>query len=344
MACIMQYKPVVTATGGALKVTALVGAGTVFLGFDLSGGPAQHAGLLGFAVNRVNLQDGTAEWLKNPLKFKQTPHADRFNIAGTPSNLAPIQQFHWGDHRVDNAAGIAYRYEVSALYGDLSNPQPRQPPTVLEVVPAPHDAPTPDPALALFFNRGVVATPAYRQQFDNRRPGRAGGEDVVDAQRYLSRGLWEALLGFIHAAQAGDELGVAIYEFHHESVVQELQAAIDRGVLVRLLYHAKTGEEAMRSDRISREQAGRLRPAPRPDCRAPQIRPRRNVPRISHNKFIVHTRAGAPARVWTGSTNFTDAGFFLQTNVGLVLRDPAIAKAYAAYFELLFADPASDAL
>jgi phosphatidylserine/phosphatidylglycerophosphate/cardiolipin synthase-like enzyme len=167
---------------------------------------------------------------------------------------------------------------------------------------------------------------------------------VAAAQRYLSRGLWEALLAFIHDAQAGDELCVAIYEYHHDSVVEELQAAIDRGVRVRLLYHAKAGEEALRSDRISREQAGRLRPSAKPGSPTPEIRPRRNVQGISHNKFVVHKRAGVPARVWTGSTNFTDAGFFLQTNVGLVLRDQTIAGAYVAYFDLLFADPQSDAL
>jgi hypothetical protein len=90
----MNYQPIVTATGDALKVTALVGAHTAILGFDVLGGAAQAAGLLGFAIARTNLQDGASVWLKNPLKFKHMPDPDRFNIAGTPTNLAPIQQFH----------------------------------------------------------------------------------------------------------------------------------------------------------------------------------------------------------------------------------------------------------
>jgi hypothetical protein len=53
-------QPIVTATGGALMVTALVSAHTAILGFDLLGG-AQAAGLLGFAIERTNLPDGTRE-------------------------------------------------------------------------------------------------------------------------------------------------------------------------------------------------------------------------------------------------------------------------------------------
>lgn len=333
----MKYQPIVTATNGPLKVTALVGTGTAFLGFDLEGGPELLDGLLGFAVRRTNLKDGGEEWLKNPLKFERAPAPGQFNIAGTPTNLAPIQQFHWGDHRLE--AGAAYRYEVSALYGELGDPRPRFAPAAIEIAAATHESPAHGHPLSLYFNRGVVATPAYRQQFDNRRPGAKGAEDVAEAQAYLSRGLWEALLAFVGGARSGDELWVAIYELHHASVGDALQAAIDRGVKLRLLYHAKTGEEDERSPKLTRAMAQRLRPAADAALPAPEIRPRRNVQNISHNKVVVHLRDGAPLAVWTGSTNFTDAGFFLQTNVGVVLRDPAIARAYAAYFDLLFADP-----
>jgi hypothetical protein len=53
------------------------------------------------------------------------------------------------------------------LYGDPRDPQPRDPPTVIEIVPAPDHTPTSDPAVSLYFKRGYHATPAYRQQFDN---------------------------------------------------------------------------------------------------------------------------------------------------------------------------------
>jgi phosphatidylserine/phosphatidylglycerophosphate/cardiolipin synthase-like enzyme len=339
----VAYQPIVRARSGDLRATALVGAHSVVFGFDLDGGLARHAGLLGFAIRRTNLASGESEWLKNPLKFKRAPHTGQFNIAGTPSNLAPLQQFHWNDHQLDNAPGVSYRYAISALYGDPADPQPRQPPALLDILPAPNASPAAG-ALSLFFNRGVVASPAYRRQFDNQRPGKAGADEqtLAQARSYLSRGLWEALLGFVDDAAPGDELCVAIYELHHESVVDALQRAVDRGVRLRLLYHARSADE--RTVRENRHFAELLRPSPDAALPPPEIRPRRRVPRISHNKFVLRRRAGGGSEVWTGSTNFSEAGFFLQTNVGLILREPALAAAYAAYFELLWGDPPANVL
>ena len=47
--------------------------------------------------------------------------------------------------------------------------------------------------------------------------------------------------------------------------------------------------------------------------------------------------------MWTGSTNFTDTGFFGQTNVGHVVVDDAVAAAYLAYWENLKDDPTKSA-
>ena len=49
-------------------------------------------------------------------------------------------------------------------------------------------------------------------------------------------------------------------------------------------------------------------------------------------------------RVWSGSTNFTEAGFFLQTNVGVVFPGRELAHAYDAYFEALFRDLAKSTM
>ena len=60
---------------------------------------------------------------------------------------------------------------------------------------------------------------------------------------------------------------------------------------------------------------------------------------ISHNKFIVLLKDGVPVQVWTGSTNFTWGGVFGQSNVGHIIRDPVIARAYLDYWTRLSADP-----
>ena len=64
---------------------------------------------------------------------------------------------------------------------------------------------------------------------------------------------------------------------------------------------------------------------------------------IPHNKFIVRLSGGKATEVWTGSTNFTDTGFFGQTNVGHVVVDDAVAAAYLAYWENLKDDPTKSA-
>jgi len=44
-------------------------------------------------------------------------------------------------------------------------------------------------------------------------------------------------------------------------------------------------------------------------------------------------------QVWTGSTNFTDTGFFGQTNVGHQVADAKLARTYLDYWTELAEDP-----
>src|SRR5205823_1615734 len=71
---------------------------------------------------------------------------------------------------------------------------------------------------------------------------------------------------------------------------------------------------------------------------------RTNTSKISHNKFVVLLRDGEPAEVWTGSTNVTEGGIYGQSNVGHLVRDPAIAASYLAYWTELSGDPDSKSL
>lgn len=322
----MNYQPVVAATTPPLRATALVGAHTVVLGFDLLD-TAATTGLLGFAVQRTALAANTTVWLKNPLKFARQPYVG-YKIGGTDSNQAPFQQFHWIDELVEPEHD--YRYTIFTVFGTPAQPELRA-----HVEVALRTAAPAQDALGLFFNRGVTATPAYRQPFDNLPPNKQPPDRVSAAEHYLARGLQDALLAFIAGAAAGDQLDIAIYEFQHASVVAALAAAMARGVSVRLVAHA-------RPDKTAHDNApflAQLQQAATASGGQLTIVPRRAVPGLSHNKAIVHRRAGVPLRVWTGSTNFSESGFFLQTNVGMALDDPALAQAYAEYLDLLMADP-----
>lgn len=317
----MNYTPLVHATAPPLRVTALVGATTVVLGFDLA--EPWEAALLGFAVRRVDLADGAETWLKNPLKFARSPYVG-YQVAGTDSRLAPFQQFHWVDEGVQ--PGHTYRYTIATVVGRPAQPTLRDT-CDLQLRAADLDA---DP-IALVFNRGVTATPAYRTQFDTRMPSTQPPALRAAAEAYLSRGLREGLLAFLAAAKPGDRLDVAIYEFQDQQVVAALTAAFERGVAVRVIAHAK-------DDHTGHANAPFLQVLGQHVGPGLTIVRRRNVPALSHNKVVVHTAQGVPARVWTGSTNFTAQAFFRQTNVGIIVSDPALARVYADYLDLLAAD------
>src|SRR5262249_40505408 len=50
---------------------------------------------------------------------------------------------------------------------------------------------------------------------------------------------------------------------------------------------------------------------------------------IGHNKFaVIADKRGNPLEVWTGSTNWTDTGLCAQSNNGLSIRSPEVARAY----------------
>ena len=317
-----MYRAVVKGEQTPLRATALVGMHSILLGFDYDVPPAQRADLLGFAIHRTDKTSDESWWLSGQIRFKGD--AGDFG-EDVPTNRAPLQKFHWGDYTAK--PGHEYVYRVHAVHGSPGSPQ-LSTPVELAVQAAVNRA----PAIGVHFNRGVTAARAYRLRFGDKPP-----DEVEDdaAYRWLSRGLQEALLSYLAAAKAGDELKVAIYEFEHESVIEALKSAKARGVSVRLVYHARPGDEQgdVNSGHVA-ELA--LPPA--------AVKARTRVPNISHNKLVVLLRDGKPIRVWTGSTNFTEAGFFLQTNVGLTFSDAKTAQAYDAYFELLFRDLAKSAM
>lgn len=55
-------------------------------------------------------------------------------------------------------------------------------------------------------------------------------------------------------------------------------------------------------------------------------------PKLMHNKYLVRDAGTPEARVWTGSTNFTDDAWTLQENNIVVLAAPELAAAYARDF------------
>jgi phosphatidylserine/phosphatidylglycerophosphate/cardiolipin synthase-like enzyme len=176
----------------------------------------------------------------------------------------------------------------------------------------------------IYFNRGVIGSQAYARRFQNEEPD---PEQPASApMRWLSRGLYEALLAFI--GRARDEryaLRAAVYEFHYPPVARALRRAVEAGADVKIVYDAESS--------AAEENVRTLRGAEL--LQSDIAIPRTVTEGIRHNKFIVLLQDSVPIAVWTGSTNLTAGGIFGHSNVGHIVWDTGIAAAYLDYWTRL---------
>jgi phosphatidylserine/phosphatidylglycerophosphate/cardiolipin synthase-like enzyme len=394
------------ASKDGLTLRVIAGSNNVLLAMDLEEG--KRKGCLGFSIERTDLDTGARRWLPNMIRFEQdaldaadisaqavlavSPQVAKKgskNPAGTSktkskkppeqdapmvsSARAPLQKFRWGDYTLD--PGKRYRYRVVPRYGTAEevirdgkeSERRRQFDDIAGGVSV--EVRTEDNhgrEVAVFFNRGAAASRAYNNRYGDNDP-----EDIPDALWWLSRGLEEALIGFIGQAVDGTyAVHAAIYEFQKPTLLEALTRAAGRGVDVKVAFHARCkivkGEPDPKDKTAGRNldaiaQAGiklgraaaAVKPAASNKKGAPQAAaananaviamPRDADPQgaIMHNKFVVLLKKGAggafePIAVWTGSTNWTDGAIYGQLNVGHATFNAAVAKAYDEYFQLLF--------
>lgn len=321
MVSIPAYRPVIRTTRGDYRAAALVGTHSISLGWDVD--PAKKDGLHGFAVRKSEVDLATGEviavnWLRGEERFKGDP-VDGYDVS---SRDAPFQRFRWNDYTLKSSQG--YIFDIFPVRGSAPDGLTTdEPPLTLKLRPSPEM----EAGVGAYVNRGVTSAFAYLDRFKGAHP-----RDVPDgaAWRWLSRGLKEALIGFIDGAGGGHGLRVGIYEFFDEEVAAALAAAKARGVDVRIVYHAKAGDKAT-------TESGHMLHAHGLDAVA---RGRKTVANISHNKFVVHLVGGAPVRLFTGTCNFSENAFYFQTNAAVILDDPVVAAAYLDYWTILFDDPA----
>jgi hypothetical protein len=313
--------------GEVLAVRAIGGLHVVTLAWDFTPGQeAKREGLLGFALERSELKDGAVierYFLRGIKRFKGK---DEGLPPGTPvpTSEHPIQTFQWGDYTAKPAT--TYRYRVVPVYG-----QPKllelddAAATTVEIATEPEEGPEDQqPCHDVYFNRGVAGSQAYARKFDDTKPDETAPGSAQ--MKWLSRGLFEALTGFIAWAAGADAaeytLRAAFYEFHYLPVGLAFAQAAKAGADVAIRYEAqdyKDVNEAMIA------QAG-IKSLCKPQ------KPRGG---IRHNKFIVLIHDDQPVAVWTGSTNVSAGGIFGHSNVGHVVWDNDIAKRYLDYWTRL---------
>lgn len=313
-------------TSPGLRVHAVAGLHVVSLGWDfVDGPPPKTRNCLGFAVQRSEVANGKVVeqyWLRGIKRFRQK---DEGLPPGTAVSTAehPVQSFQWGDYTAK--PGRTYRYTVAPAFGapknlqlDMSMAVSVEVTTEVEV-----DARKRKLRHDVYFNRGAAGSQAYARKFGDTKPDetKPASEQMV----WLSRGLYEALIGFIGRASGKRyKLRAMLYEFRYPPVGVAFKSAAARGADVRVCYEAQT---------YKADNEAMIRNVGIAELCQPQLA----RDGIRHNKFIVLIEDDKPVAVWTGSTNISAGGIFGHSNVGHVVWNPEIAERYLAYWEALAA-------
>lgn len=326
-----------------IVVHAVAGTNVVLMGFDVT--EAKRKGLLGFSIERTDHTENEQYWLKTFRPFEEVePNPAPGQLVSSAEH--PVQAFKWSDFTAK--PGHKYTYKVVPRYG-----KPKKltdGPTVEVTINTENED---DGKHAIFFNRGVAGSQAYAREFQNQPP-----DKVADHKAFiwLSRGLEEALLGFI--GQAKDPsfgLRAAVYEFNYLPVHKAFGATAKKCKDVKIIYDAKKLPKKDKDGKTIKDANGKPileDPKSVRDAKAAikeagiegLVIKRTNAGDIAHNKFIVLLKNDKPVAVWTGSTNITEGGIFGQSNVGHIVRDPDVAQAYFDYWTRLSENPEVDDL
>ena len=319
-----------TAQSTELKAAAYAGTYVVVLAWDtVTGAKPTRTDLLGYAIERTEFDTaGTVVehyFLRGIKRFKDK---DKGLPAGTPVSTAehPIQSFQWADYTAK--AGTRYQFRIVPVVGTIKNPQLDNAVAVTLDVTAETTGDLPAPGAAsirhdVFFNRGVIGSQAYAREFGNRNPH--ADNPRAEEMKWLSRGLFEALVHFIGLAGDGMGLRAALYEFRYAPVANAFAKAIEAGADVKIVYDAESSYKEDNETTIHNAGLDDL----------DAVIPRTVSEGIRHNKFIVLLQGEQPVAVWTGSTNISDGGIFGHSNVGHVVWDEGIAAKYLDYWTRL---------
>ncbi|MGH7230327.1 MAG: phospholipase D-like domain-containing protein [Nitrospiraceae bacterium] len=313
-----------------MSVKAYAGTTGVLLAMNIE--PALRQGLLGFALERLAKTTGKKEFLTGMLHFPGMPHTDGEPI---PTNQAPIQKFRWSDYRV--YPDSHYTYTVHPVYGEPGNLVIKAGPTAeVKTASSRHGE------HRVLFNRAAAASQAFSRKFsqieaalnaelkkakaENRKPE---FELPPAALKWLSRGVVEQIIDFIERAKdATWALDIAIYEYELSEIIEAVEAAYARGVKVRVVYHAREGDEQTAVN--EKHLVGLPETAKRG----------RLTDKICHQKFIVLSKVTdgkrTPRAVLCGSANFTENGVYRQGNVVHVVARADVSRQYLDLFEVLF--------
>ncbi|MGY4478724.1 phospholipase D-like domain-containing protein [Bradyrhizobium sp. USDA 3364] len=288
-------------------------------------------GCLGFAVHRIDVKAGTETVLPAMATFK----GEQATVGRTTAD-DPVQKFFWKD--VYAARGGTYKYKIVPMTGTPGKltPMPFGPLVSNQVQLSPNYG-----TLSAYFNRGILATQATAHTLSDGSP--AGSALDVLKQRIVRIGdqLRVDLAGDMikalttlpdEALSSNGELLLALYEFQDPELIQHFAALRGRGSLILSNMPGGTKKAGNLTNDTYSEQRQQIKAAGLSVI--DRFMPSNS---IGHNKFQVLIK-GTPQAVLLGSTNCTSNALCAQTNNTIIARSPAMAQAYADYWQRLKQD------
>ena len=309
-------------TQNGITINAVAGTSAVLLSLDMD--ESKTADFMGFYIRKENLSQPNRNYDVESTRYFADVVDTPLEGARYNTKEHPWQSFLWEDFSVED--GKEYKYIFTPVYGSPGALTYGKKAAIKVQIPKRGDG-----EHEVHFNRGVAGSQAYAAKFGNERPDEMEEGKRERALKWLSKGLKEALLGFIAKAKDDSwQLRCCFYEFIFPEVLAELKAADERGADVKIIYDSR--HEADKNDAAIRK--AKL--------------PRRLVKRrtsnpayLQHNKFMVLLKNEKPVAVWLGSTNITEKAIYGHCNVGHIIRNKEVAAKYLSYWNCLFTDPAN---
>ena len=316
-------------TPDGISIKAYRGDGAVLLTFDLAEDLTPH--LAGFAL-KCTPPNGQPFYVRNRLNFmtgvtsETTPH----ERVWTPSDQAPLQKFRWV-HFPQEIIPRSYAYEVSAMY--FANDGLRRGPSAsvsVELLPGGSEL----EHFEMGFTRGYLSSQAYADKFNNARIEPEDRSIDFDTTPYEEQYQW---LGFHARRLIFDFLKESLED--HEITIDVFAYDLDEPDFVRYLRGHGNRLRVFLDDASLHTEPGALEPEAR--ALLEESAGKENVKtghfsRFAHNKVIIQKRNGTPAKVLTGSANFSVRGLYAQANNVLIFDGPVTAKLYEDAFDQAF--------
>lgn len=291
--------------------------------------PARIKDCLGFAIYRVD-RSGQGQALPAWVGFQGQSNP---GWHANTTEVWPVQKFTWRD--LTAKRGETYTYRIVPMVG-----------TPGHLVAQTQDALVTNPVtltpdcgrVRAYFNRGILSTQSLAHQLPTGPQGAPSYvklKDRIDQpgdplRTRLSGQLREAMLGLFERVRTqGGELYCALYELTDPELEQGLLAG--KPFVHLILSNTGTDDTENTPARQALHEAG-----------IDVIDRMVGSGHIGHNKFVVYVdKNHDPKAVWSGSTNWTDTGLCAQSNNGLLIESPDLARVYLDYWKRMKEDDAA---